>query len=140
MAAKPKVVVLISGNGSNLQALIDAAASGALPAEIALVVANRSSAFGLQRAANAGIETLVFPLKPYKDAGKGRDEYDADLGALVARRNPDLIVLAGWMHILSRAFLDALPPAPTVPILPNMSSRKVRLRPSVGVILRSGLS
>lgn len=106
---RPKIIVLISGNGSNLQALIDASASGALPAEISLVISNRSTAFGLQRAANAGIETLVFPLKPYKDAGKTREEYDADLGALVASKNPDLVVLAGWMHILSRGFLDALP-------------------------------
>lgn len=115
--SKPKIIVLISGNGSNLQALIDATTTNSnstspslpsLPAEITLVVSNKSTAFGLQRAQQAGIPTKVFPLKPYKDAGKTREQYDTDLGLFLASQNPDLVVLAGWMHILSRAFLDAL--------------------------------
>jgi formyltetrahydrofolate-dependent phosphoribosylglycinamide formyltransferase len=96
---KPRAIVFISGSGSNLQALIDATQNGSLEADIALVVSNRKAAFGLERAKNAGLETLYFPLKPYRDAGKTREEYDADLAARVARYNPDLIVLAGWMHI-----------------------------------------
>ncbi|KAI9028672.1 formyl transferase [Hyaloraphidium curvatum] len=108
-AKKPSIIVLISGNGSNLQALIDASASGALPAEISLVVSNRSTAYGLTRAANAGIETLVFPLKPYKDAGKTREQYDVDLADRIASQRPDLVVLAGWMHILSDSFIQKLP-------------------------------
>jgi len=108
-AQLPRLVVLISGSGSNLQALIDAVASGALSAEIALVVSNRKAAYGLERAAHAGIETLYFPLKPYTDAGRSRAEYDADLAERIAPYQPALIVLAGWMHILSSAFLDRFP-------------------------------
>jgi folate-dependent phosphoribosylglycinamide formyltransferase PurN len=69
---KARVAVLISGSGSNLQALIDASRDGVLNAEIVLVVSNRKAAFGLTRAKNAGIETLYFPLKPYRDAGHTR--------------------------------------------------------------------
>lgn len=108
-AGTPRLVVLISGSGSNLQALIDACANGALTATIALVVANRKAAYGLERAAQAGIETLYFPLKPYADTGRSRTDYDADLAARLAAYTPDLIVLAGWMHILSPAFLDRFP-------------------------------
>ncbi|NJK44095.1 MAG: phosphoribosylglycinamide formyltransferase [Pleurocapsa sp. SU_196_0] len=105
----PRVVVLISGGGSNLQALIDATRNGSLEADIVLVVSNRKAAFGLERAKHAGIETLYFPLKPYKDAGKSRAAYDADLAETVAAHRPDLIVLAGWMHIDSGALVDRFP-------------------------------
>ncbi len=103
---KKRIVVLVSGSGTNLQALIDAEASGSLAGEIVLVVSNRKAAYGLVRAAQAGIETLYWPLRPYRDAGKSREQYDADLAAQIAAYHPDLIVLAGWMHILSLAFLD----------------------------------
>jgi formyltetrahydrofolate-dependent phosphoribosylglycinamide formyltransferase len=106
---KPRVIVFVSGGGSNLQALIDATRNGALEADIVLVVSNRKAAFGLERAKNAGIPTLYFPLKPYKDAGKSRAEYDADLAEAVAGYEPDLIVLAGWMHIDSGALVDRFP-------------------------------
>jgi formyltetrahydrofolate-dependent phosphoribosylglycinamide formyltransferase len=104
-----RLAVLISGNGSNLQAIIDAVKQRVLPAEIAVVVANRQDAFGLQRAAKAGIPTLYFPLKPYTDAGRSRAEYDADLAVRLAAYDPDWVVLAGWMHILSAAFLNRFP-------------------------------
>ncbi len=100
---KPQVIVLISGSGTNLQALMDAVQNGDLEAEIALVVSNRKAAFGLERAKSAGIPTLYFPLKPYKDAGKSREDYDADLAKTLEQHNPDLLVLAGWMHIDSGA-------------------------------------
>lgn len=103
------LVVLISGNGSNLQALIDAIRMKALDARIACVVSNRQAAFGLVRAEKAGIPTRYFPLKPYLDAGRTRTEYDADLAALVAAYTPDWVVLAGWMHILSAAFVTRFP-------------------------------
>jgi formyltetrahydrofolate-dependent phosphoribosylglycinamide formyltransferase len=103
--SKPRVVVLISGSGSNLQALIDSVNVGVLNAEIALVVSNRKAAFGLERAKNAGIETLYFPLKPYRDAGRSREEYDADLASSIAAFKPNLIVCAGWMHIDSGALI-----------------------------------
>lgn len=103
------LVVLISGSGSNLQALIDAIRMKALDARIACVVSNRQAAFGLVRAEKAGIPTRYFPLKPYLDAGRTRTEYDADLAALVAAYTPDWVVLAGWMHILSAAFVTRFP-------------------------------
>jgi formyltetrahydrofolate-dependent phosphoribosylglycinamide formyltransferase len=74
-----------------------------------LVVSNRKQAFGLTRAERAGIPTLYFPLKPYREAGKSREIYDADLAARVSPYRPDLIVLAGWMLVLSSAFLDRFP-------------------------------
>lgn len=104
-----RLVVLISGGGSNLQAIIDAIQNQHLNAEIVLVVSNRKNAYGLERAQSAGIETRYIPLKPYKTAGKTREEYDADLAALVQGYSPDLIVLAGWMHILTSPFLEAFP-------------------------------
>ncbi len=100
---KPRIIVLISGSGTNLKALMDAVQNSTLEAEIALVVSNRKAAFGLDRAKNAGIPTLYFPLKPYKDAGKSREEYDADLAKTLEKHNPDLLILAGWMHIDSGA-------------------------------------
>jgi len=104
-----RIVVLISGGGSNLQAIIDAIHSQHLNAEIVLVVSNRKNAYGLQRAEADDIETLYFPLKPYKEAGKSREDYDADLAATIREYAPDLIVLAGWMHILTPAFLEPFP-------------------------------
>ena len=105
----PRLVILVSGSGTNLQAIMDAITNGALDAEIVLVAANRKAAYGLVRAEQADIPTLYFPLKPYKDAGKSRDTYDADLAVQIAPYRPDLIVLAGWMHILSPAFLNQFP-------------------------------
>lgn len=105
-----RVIVMISGNGSNLQAIIDATQNGHLKhVEIVLVVSNRKAAYGLQRAEAAGIPTLYSPLKPYKQAGKTREDYDRDLAQKLATYSPDLIVLAGWMHILSKPFIDVFP-------------------------------
>lgn len=101
-----RLVVLISGSGSNLQALIDACAAGALNASIAAVFSNRADAFGLTRAQQAGIPAITLPLTPYRQAGRPRSDYDADLARLVEVFEPDLIVLAGWMLILGPAFLN----------------------------------
>ncbi|KAA8901877.1 formyl transferase-domain-containing protein [Sphaerosporella brunnea] len=112
-SAEPRILVLISGSGTNLQALIDAA----LPGQIVHVVSNRKSAYGLTRAANAGISTSYHNLVSYKrqhgGGGDGaesaaREAYDRDLAALVLRHSPDLVVFAGWMHIVSAAFLAPL--------------------------------
>jgi formyltetrahydrofolate-dependent phosphoribosylglycinamide formyltransferase len=100
-----RLIICISGSGSNLQAILDAVADGQLTAEIALVVSNRRAAFGLARAEGAGIPILYFPLRPYTGAGRDRAEYDEDLAQLLRPYHPDLIVLAGWMHIFSPAFL-----------------------------------
>jgi formyltetrahydrofolate-dependent phosphoribosylglycinamide formyltransferase len=104
-----RLVVLISGSGTNLQAIMDAIGAGVLDAEIGLVVSNRKAAYGLVRAQEVGIPTLYFPLKPYTDTGKDRAQYDADLAAEIVPYKPDLIVLAGWMHIFSPAFLNVFP-------------------------------
>ncbi len=105
----PRIAVLISGSGTNLQALMDAVQDGRLNARIALVVSNRKDAYGLERAREAGLERLYFPLKPYRDAGKPREAYDADLASRIAAFAPDLIVLAGWMHIDSGAMIERFP-------------------------------
>lgn len=102
-----RLVVLISGNGTNLQALLDAIEKRILHAKIVLVVSNRKAAYGLTRAEKAGVPTLYSPLKPFAEAG--REAYDTDLAQRVATYQPDLIVLAGWMHVFSSAFLDAFP-------------------------------
>lgn len=104
-----RIVVMISGSGSNLQAMIDAVNSGVLDGHIVLVVSNRKNAYGLSRAESAGIPTLYFPLKPFTDAGQSREAYDRALAEKVASHFPDLIVLVGWMHVLSPAFLDQFP-------------------------------
>lgn len=104
-----RLVVFVSGSGTNLQAIINAITSGQLHAQVVLVVSNRKQAFGLVRAERAGIDTLYFPLKPYTQAGQSRETYDAALAERVQEWQPDLIVLVGWMHVLSAAFLDQFP-------------------------------
>lgn len=111
MADVPSLVVLISGSGSNLAALIEACRTGVLRARIAAVVSNRRDAAGLQRAQDAGIPTHHAPLAPYRGAegGVDRDRYDADLATLVAGYGPVCVVCAGFLHILSPTFLSAFP-------------------------------
>ncbi len=104
-----RVVVFISGSGTNLQAILDAVAQDRLAARVVMVVSNRAKAFGLTRAERAGVPTVYFPMKPYRQGGHNRQVYDADLADIVQAIRPDLVVLAGWMHILSPAFLDRFP-------------------------------
>lgn len=101
-----RVAVLISGNGSNLQSLIDHIESGDLNAEIAVVVSNDPDAHGLQRASRAGIPTEVITLEEVADDGGDRTAYNIELAGLVSGYKPDLVVLAGWMLILSDDFLQ----------------------------------
>ncbi len=103
------LAVLISGYGSNLQAILDACATGRLPARVAVVVSNRREAYGLERARRAGVPALYHPLKPYTASGRSRAEYDADLASLLQPYKPAWVVLAGWMHVLSNAFLRHFP-------------------------------
>ena len=107
--ALPRLVILISGSGSNLQAILDAVGDGRITAVPTLVVSNRKDAYGLVRAGQAGVPTAYFPFKPYREAGQSRETYDADLAELIRPYRPDLIILAGWMHILSAAFLQHFP-------------------------------
>lgn len=106
-----RIAVLISGFGSNLQTIIDAVAEGRLPGvDIAVVVSNRKAAYGLERAREAGIPAEYFPLKPYRDAGRSRQDYDADLATLLrVKYGVEWIVQAGWMHLFSMAFLRHYP-------------------------------
>ncbi|WP_049630231.1 phosphoribosylglycinamide formyltransferase [Cellvibrio sp. pealriver] len=97
---KMQVVVLISGSGSNLQALIDGAASGELPISIAAVISNRPDVFGLTRASQAGIPTLVLDHKSFAS----REAFDAELMRQIDAYNPGLVVLAGFMRILTPEF------------------------------------
>ena len=101
-----RLVVLISGNGTNLQAVLDACAAGVLPARVVAVVSNRRAAYGLVRAEQAGVPTVYRPLKATTDAGRSRTDYDRDLADVVASFAPDLVVLAGWMHVLSPVFIE----------------------------------
>ena len=100
-----RIAVLVSGNGSNLQALIDTVASGDLNVEIGVVVSSSADAYGLVRAERAGIPVEVVSL----DAGADRDAFDARLADVVGGYRPDLIVLAGWMLVLGSGFLDRFP-------------------------------
>ncbi|RXF02555.1 phosphoribosylglycinamide formyltransferase [Pseudoalteromonas sp. PS5] len=95
--APTRLVVLISGSGSNLQAIIDACKSGYINGEIAAVVSNKASAYGLIRAQQAGITTEVLDHKQFAS----REDYDVALGQLIERFTPDLVVLAGFMRILT---------------------------------------
>ena len=100
-----RVGVLISGRGSNLQAIIDATRDGRLDAEIALVVSNRADAYGLERARRAGIETLVRDHKAYP----GREAYEAVLVDDLRARGVQLVCLAGFMRLLGATFVNSFP-------------------------------
>ena len=105
MTPGARLVVLISGHGSNLQALLDACASGELNAAVVAVISNRSEAFGLERARQVGVPALVLPKLKDQD----RNTYDARLADLVLAYQPDWVVLAGWMRLLSMSFLSHFP-------------------------------
>jgi phosphoribosylglycinamide formyltransferase-1 len=97
-----KLGVLISGRGSNLQALIDACTDEAYPAKIVLVISNKADAQGLKRAQAVGIATLTISHKDFKD----RDEFDAAIGAALQDAGVQLVCLAGFMRILGEAFVE----------------------------------
>ncbi len=105
MTALSRLVVLISGNGSNLQAILNACTSGELPASVVCVISNKADAYGLIRAKNAGAEAVHFA----KLSTETRQEYDQRLADYVTTKQPDYIILAGWMRILSSSFLSSFP-------------------------------
>jgi phosphoribosylglycinamide formyltransferase-1 len=96
------VGVLISGRGSNLQALIDAIADGSLDAQIAIVISNRADAPGLDRARAAGVETLVLDHRAYAS----RDDYDGAIAQELRSRRVSLVCLAGFMRLIGPRLLD----------------------------------
>lgn len=99
---KIRLVVLISGRGSNLQAILDQAVSGELPVEVAAVVSNRPGVHGLERARQAGVPALELDHKNFAD----RPEFEAALIETIDRRQPDLVVLAGFMRVLTAGFTE----------------------------------
>jgi phosphoribosylglycinamide formyltransferase-1 len=118
--------VLISGRGSNLQAIIEAIAGGRLAARIAVVVSNKPEAQGLERARQAGIETLVLSHKAYAT----REEYDGVVVRELKARGVELVCLAGFMRLLSPAFINAYPNAilnihpALLPAFPGMDAQR----------------
>lgn len=102
MTDRLRTTVLISGSGSNLQALIDARQSGRLDIDLVHVVSNVETAYGLQRAVQAGIPTSVLDHRGFAD----REDFDRALALLVAAREPQLVVLAGFMRIVGPALLE----------------------------------
>ncbi len=104
-ASSNRLAVLISGRGSNLQAIIDAIRDGILDAAIGVVISNRESAPGLLRAREAGIETVVVSASRYAN----RDDYDRALVDELRARRIDLVCLAGYMRLVGRPMLDAFP-------------------------------
>jgi phosphoribosylglycinamide formyltransferase 1 len=113
--SRPRIVVLVSGNGSNLQAILDACASGRLHAEVVGVVSNKPDAYALRRATDAEVPAVA--LVAHK--GEDRRDHDARLADIVSGLGADWVVLAGWLRIL------------TVPFLGWFPGRVVNLHPSL---------
>ena len=101
-----KIIVFVSGNGSNLQSIIDAIDCGDIKAEIPLVVGNIKKINALKKARYHNIPTLY---KPFHQKKETKEEYDKKLAKEISKYNPDLIVLAGWLHIFTNSFLDCFP-------------------------------
>ena len=92
-----RIAVLLSGRGSNFEAIAESVRAGRIPdAEVAVVVSNRESAGGIEKARQRGIEAVVIPSK-----GKQREEYDREVVALLKEKKIDLVCLAGFMRLLS---------------------------------------
>jgi phosphoribosylglycinamide formyltransferase 1 len=103
--SQARILVLISGNGTNLQAILDACAAGILAAKVVGVISNKANASGLDRAQRSGVPVEILPWKKNLD----RESYDRILANIAMRYQPDWIVLAGWMRVLSMAFLGQFP-------------------------------
>jgi phosphoribosylglycinamide formyltransferase 1 len=102
---RPRIAVLISGRGSNLQSIVDAVADGRLDATLAVVISNRRDAPGLQRARDVGIEAVWLNPRDYAD----RDAYDRAIVAILQARDVVLVCLAGFMRLVGAPLLDAFP-------------------------------
>ncbi len=121
---EPKITVLISGSGTNLQALIDSCNTPALPsAKIVRVISDRKGAYGLKRAETAGIATTYHGILSYKKKypddstsptfAEARKAYDTDLAKIILTDHPDIVVCAGFMRIVTSSFLNPLHDAGT---------------------------
>ena len=98
-------MILASGSGSNLQAILDACTTGSLPAEVVQVVSDRADAYALARAERAGVPAIHLA----RHDGEARGDYDSRLADTVLAAQPDIVVLAGWMRILTMKFLGHFP-------------------------------
>lgn len=105
LGQRPRLVVLVSGHGTNLQAVIDGCHGDSVPADVVAVLSNRAEAGGLQRAQASAIPAIA--VVPELD--EPRSAYDTRLADAVERHRPDVVVLAGWMRILTAGFLDRFP-------------------------------
>ena len=127
--------MLISGRGSNLQALIDAVADGSLDAQIAVVLSNKANAGGLERARAAGIETLILDHRSYAS----REEYDAEIARELKARGVSLVCLAGFMRLVGIPLLEAFPNAilnvhpSLLPAFPGVDAQRQALEHGVQV-------
>jgi len=134
-ASNRRLGVLISGRGSNLQAIIDAIRDGRLSATIAVVISNRADAAGLLRARDAGIETLVMDHRAYPS----REDYDRSLARELRNRDVGLVCLAGFMRLLSAEFIAAYPNAvlnihpALLPAFPGLHAQRQALAHGVKV-------
>jgi len=132
---KRRVGVLISGRGSNLQALIDAVADGSLDAQIAVVISNKANVAGLDRARTAGIDTLVLDHRRYAS----RDEYDAEIARELLARGVSLVCLAGFMRLIGTTLLETFPNAilnvhpSLLPAFPGVDAQRQALEYGVKV-------
>jgi phosphoribosylglycinamide formyltransferase-1 len=104
MAALKKLGILLSGRGSNFEAIAASVESGRLPAEIAIVIANRADALGLESARRRGLNARLIISK-----GRSREEHDAEVVAALREAKVDLVCLAGYMRLLSPEFVSAFP-------------------------------
>jgi phosphoribosylglycinamide formyltransferase-1 len=133
--ARPAIGVLISGRGSNLQALIDAVSAGTLAADIRLVISNRAGAAGLARAAAAGIETLVLSHRPHAN----RAAFDRALVDALKAHGVTVVCLAGFMRLLGPEFCAAFPDAvlnihpSLLPAFPGVDAQRQALEHGVKV-------
>ena len=105
MNDRPVIAVLVSGSGSNLQAIIDATERGAIPGRVGLVVSNKADAYGLTRAAMHGITTAVVDHKAFES----REAFDAKLVEIIQGSGAKLVCLAGFMRVVTPVFLRAFP-------------------------------
>jgi phosphoribosylglycinamide formyltransferase-1 len=134
MVVTKKLGILLSGRGSNFEAIADSIKTGTLRAEIAIVISNRADAPGLESAKRRGLNAVLIPSK-----GRVRDEHDADVIAALHHAQVDLICLAGYMRLLSSHFIQAFPnrivnihPS-LLPAFPGMDAQKQALEYGVKV-------
>jgi len=134
MAAQKKLGILLSGRGSNFEAIADSAQAGRLHAEIAIVISNRPDAPGLESATRRGLNARLIPSK-----GRVREEHDTEVVAALKEAQVDLVCLAGYMRLLSADFIRAFPhkiinihPS-LLPAFPGMEAQKQALEYGVKV-------